>query len=60
MSSVEFCMGGCEDRTSAREAEEYPLFEAVARERLMKTEQVGGGLAGTMVICELRRLAVAL
>jgi hypothetical protein len=26
----------------------------------MKTQQVGQGLAGSVVICELRRLAVAL
>jgi hypothetical protein len=32
-------MAGCEERTSAREAEESPLLEAVARERLMKTKQ---------------------
>jgi hypothetical protein len=30
-------MGGCEDRTLARVAEESPLLEAVARERLVKT-----------------------
>jgi hypothetical protein len=51
--------GGCEERTSAREAEESPLIEAVARERL-KTQKAGKGLAGAMVICELWRLAVAL
>jgi hypothetical protein len=34
---VEFCTGGCEDRTGAREAEGSPLLEAVARERPMKT-----------------------
>jgi hypothetical protein len=38
---VEFCTRGCEDRTLAREAEESPLLEAVARERLMKTQQAG-------------------
>jgi hypothetical protein len=31
-------MGGCEDRTWTREAEESPLLESVARERMMKTE----------------------
>jgi hypothetical protein len=36
---VEFCTGGCEERNSAREAEEFPLLESVARERLMKTQQ---------------------
>jgi hypothetical protein len=37
-------MGGCEDRTCAREDEESPLLEAVVRERLMKTQQGGKGL----------------
>jgi hypothetical protein len=37
ISSVEFFTGGCEDRTSGREAKESPLLEAVARERLVKT-----------------------
>jgi hypothetical protein len=53
-------MGGCEDRIRAREAEESPLLEAAARERLMKTQQAGKYLAGAVVICELWRLAVAL
>jgi hypothetical protein len=39
----------------ARETEESLLLEAVARKRLVKTLQ-----AGSMVICELWRLAVAL
>jgi hypothetical protein len=43
-----------------REAEESPLAEAVARERLMKTQQAGKGLGDAVVICELWRLAVAL
>jgi hypothetical protein len=43
-----------------REAEESALLEAVARERLMKAQQAGKGLAGAVVICELLRLAVAL
>jgi hypothetical protein len=30
-------MGGCEERTCTREAEESPLLEAAARERLVKT-----------------------
>jgi hypothetical protein len=34
---VGFCMGGCEDRTWAREAEESPLLEAIATEWLVKT-----------------------
>jgi hypothetical protein len=43
-----------------RETEESSLLEAVARERLMQTQQAGKGLAGSVVICELWRLAVAL
>jgi hypothetical protein len=51
---IEVCTGGCE-------AEESPLLEAVATERLMKTQQVGKKcLAGALVIYELRRVAVAL
>jgi hypothetical protein len=60
VSSVELCTGGREDRTWARETEESPLFEAVSRERLLKTMQSGEGLACAVVICELWRLAVAL
>jgi hypothetical protein len=43
---VEFCMGGCEDRTRVREGEESPLLEAGARELLMKTYQAGNRLNG--------------
>jgi hypothetical protein len=43
-----------------REVEESPLLEAVARERLVKRQQAGKGLAGAVVICELVRLVVAL
>jgi hypothetical protein len=32
------------------EAEEFPLLEAVVRERLVKTQQAGKGLAGVVVI----------
>jgi hypothetical protein len=39
-------MGGCEDKTSACEAEESPLLEAAAKERLMKTQQAGKMLSG--------------
>jgi hypothetical protein len=46
-------MGGCEDRTWAREAEKSPLLEVVAREWMVKTQQVGKGLVGAVVICEL-------
>jgi hypothetical protein len=35
-------------------------LEAVARERLVKTQEVGKSLAGTVVICELWRSTVAL
>jgi hypothetical protein len=42
------------------EAEEQPLFEAVIRQLLVKTLQAGKDLMGTVVICELRRSAVAL
>jgi hypothetical protein len=42
------------------EAEESPLLEAVARERMVKTQLAGKGLAGAVVICDLWRLAMAL
>jgi hypothetical protein len=45
--------------TWAREAEESPLLEAAARERLVKT-QTGKGLAAAVIICELWKLAVLL
>jgi hypothetical protein len=35
-------------------------LEAVARERLVKTQKAEKGLAGAVVICELWRLVVAL
>jgi hypothetical protein len=53
-------MGVCEERVSAREAEESPLLEAVARERLVKTQWAGKAYGGAVVIGELWRLAVAL
>jgi hypothetical protein len=40
----------CEERTRAREAEESPLLEAIAKERLVKTQQAGKGLADGVVI----------
>jgi hypothetical protein len=43
-----------------REAAESPLLEAVAREKLVKTEQAVKGLAGAVVICKVWRLALAL
>jgi hypothetical protein len=53
-------MGGCKDRTWAREAEESPLLEVVVRERLVKTQQDGNGLPVALVICELWRLVVVM
>jgi hypothetical protein len=41
-----FRMDGCDKRTWAREAEDSPLLEAVARERLMKEQQAGKSLRG--------------
>jgi hypothetical protein len=56
----EFCTGVCEERTPAREAEESPLLEDVAKERLVKTQQVGKDLASAVVISELWRLEMGL
>jgi hypothetical protein len=42
------------------EAEDTPLLEAVARERLVKTQQAGKVLACAAVICKLWTLAMAL
>jgi hypothetical protein len=42
------------------EAEESPLLEVIARERLMKTQQSGKDLAGAVVICELWKLMMTL
>jgi hypothetical protein len=42
------------------EAEESPLLEAVARERLVKTQQGGKAIACAVVIRQLWRLSVAL
>jgi hypothetical protein len=53
----EFCTGGREDRTWGYEAEESPLLETVARERLVKPQKAGEGLGGDVVICESWRLA---
>jgi hypothetical protein len=47
-------------KTFAREAEESLLLEAIARERLVKTQQAGKSLAGAVVICELWKLVIAL
>jgi hypothetical protein len=53
-------MGACEERTWEREAEEFILLEAVTRERLVKTQQAGKFLAGSVVISQSWKLAVAL
>jgi hypothetical protein len=52
--------GGTPGIACAREAEESPALEAVAKKRLVNRQQDGKGLAGAVVICELWRLAVAL
>jgi hypothetical protein len=56
----QFCMGVYEERNWAREAEESPLLGALARKRLVKTQQAGKTLTYAMVIWELWRLAMAL
>jgi hypothetical protein len=56
----QFCTGGREYRTCAREAEDSPLLEAFTRERLVKTQQAGKVLAGSVVICQWWRLSVGL
>jgi hypothetical protein len=45
----QFCTVSCEDKTQAREGEESPLLEAAAGERLVKTQQAGKDLAGTVI-----------
>jgi hypothetical protein len=42
---VEFCTGGCQETTCAREAEESPMLEAIAREQPLKTQQPGKKLS---------------
>jgi hypothetical protein len=42
------------------EAEETPLLEAAARERLVKTQHAGKDLASAVVFYKVWRLAVAL
>jgi hypothetical protein len=56
----QFCTGVCEEGALASEAEDSPLLEAVPRERQVKTQQTGKGLAGAVGFCELWSLAVAL
>jgi hypothetical protein len=48
------------ERGQACETEESLLLEAVAREWLVKTQETGKSLAGSVVICELWRLVMAL
>jgi hypothetical protein len=56
---VQFCTGAWEERTWAHGAEESPLLEAVAREKLVKTKQAGKSLAGdNLWIVDIRRGAV--
>jgi hypothetical protein len=47
-------------RTWVRGAEESPLLEAVARERLLNILQAGKDLVFAAVICKVWRSAVAL
>jgi hypothetical protein len=42
-----------------RESEESLLLEAVARERLVKTQQAGKGVAGAVMICEEWKSAIS-
>jgi hypothetical protein len=43
-----------------REAEDYPMLEAISRERLVKTQQASKGLAGAVLICEMWKSAIVL
>jgi hypothetical protein len=56
----QFCTEVCEEKIWEREAEESPLLEAVARERVVKTQQSAKGLACAVVSFTVWRLAVAL
>jgi hypothetical protein len=46
--------------SDCRKLKNYPLLEAVTRERLVKAEQAGKDLAGAVVIRKVWRLAIAL
>jgi hypothetical protein len=46
--------------TSERETGEFPLLKAVAKERLVKTQQAGKGFSGAVVNCKVWRLTIAL
>jgi hypothetical protein len=48
------------ERTSAREAEGSTRLEAVAREQLVKTQQVGEDIAVAVVICKVWGSAMTL
>jgi hypothetical protein len=48
---IQFYTGVCEERILVRE--ESLLLETVARERLVKIQQAGKGLAEAVVICDL-------
>jgi hypothetical protein len=54
------CMGSCDKRTLACEAEESPLLDAIAKEWLVKTKQAGKGLSGPVVIWEVWKSVIAL
>jgi hypothetical protein len=43
-----------------QEVKKSPLLEAVARKQLVKTQHAGKSLVGAVVICKVRRLAIAL
>jgi hypothetical protein len=60
MGASKFYTEVCEERTWGCEAEDSPLLEAVARERLGRDTAGWKNLAGSVVICELWSLAVVL
>jgi hypothetical protein len=55
----QFCMGFCEEKTWVQESEASALLWTAARERLVKTQKSGKGLAGAVVIIGFWRLSVA-
>jgi hypothetical protein len=55
----EFCTGGSDRSTRERKLKIF-LLEAVARERLLKTQQAGKFSAGALVNCKVLISAVAL
>jgi hypothetical protein len=56
----EFCKGGCAKGTWERGAEESQLLQAVARERLLKTQQAGKYLTDAVVNCKVWRTVIPL